>query len=81
MQRATAFIVSPNGLPALCELSVRESTTAPNRLKVGLVAEVEEGSQVMATGAAAEALGEVSDLPEGAAGKGFIGPEFRLELN
>jgi hypothetical protein len=81
MTRATAFIVTPAGMPAVCQLSVRESTTAPNRLKVGFVADLEEGSQVMATGAAAEQMGELSPLPEGAVGTGFISPEFRLEMN
>lgn len=80
MQRATAFIVS-NGLPTTCELIVRESTTAPARLKVGFVMDLEEDAEVIATGAAADALGEVSDLPAHAAGKTLLGNEFRLEMN
>jgi hypothetical protein len=80
MQRAAVFIVS-EGLPMLCELAIRESTTAPGRIKVGFVADIPEEGEVLATGAAAEQLGEVSTLPEGAGGKSLMGPEFRLEMN
>lgn len=76
MQRATAFFIQEDGLPVLCELVVRESTTAPSRLKVAFAATIEEGAQLM--------VPEESDpmpLPDGFEGKGLLAPEFRIELN
>lgn len=80
MQRATALIYD-KGVPTLCELAIRESTTAPDRLKVAFVADLPEDGEVVATGEAAEAMGEVSALPAEAAGHTMLGPEFRLEMN
>lgn len=74
MQRTAGFLFNDEG-PALIEALVRESTSAPGRLKVLFVAEVREGTRVIAEDkefpAPADALGHT--LP--------VADEFRLEMN
>lgn len=74
--RDAAFIIDGDGLPTITELAVRESTTAPGRLKVAFVCDVPSDATVCVP-TKADSL----PLPKGIEGKIMMGDEFRLELN
>lgn len=76
MQRATAFFINEDGLPVLCKLYIRESTTAPNRLKLAFGATFEKGTKLFVPEQA-----DAEEMPDELAGESMFGPEFRLEMN
>jgi hypothetical protein len=73
MDRMSAFIFDSKG-PALIGVAMRESTTAPNRIKVALGLEITAEIHVVAEG-------EEIPVPAQAVGHSMKLAEFRLEMN
>lgn len=76
MIRPAAFFIHQDGLPVLADLSIRESTTAPARLKVGFTMDIHAGVLLMSPSDP-----DPMPPPDGFEGRGLLGAEFRLEMN
>lgn len=71
--------VTKKGEPKLIDIHVRESTTAPGRLKIGMTIPGQGGLYAKGPDGKVEKLDNVpeGELPE----KNLIFPEFRIETN
>ena len=76
MQRASAFLMTDSVVPALADVRVRESETAPGRVKVCFTADLNDHPYVLVGD------GREFPLPPEAAGQTVpLCDEFRLEMN
>lgn len=76
MERVAAFLITDSGIPALIDVSTRESSSAPGRIKVVFTVGVEADMRVLGPD------GSEVPVPEEAEGGTLVlGNEFRLELN
>jgi len=76
MLRQHALLTTNDGKPRLLELHVRESETAPARLKVHLCAPLCDGIGIR------HPEGDILELhPPGADGSAKVCDDFRLEMN
>ena len=76
MSRTAVIASNSNGEPLLIRLSVRESETAPSRIKVGFAVNTEEGLGAT-DGQRVQKIPSPDDLPS----EVMIEREFRIEMN
>lgn len=79
--RDLALIMNPDGTPATVKLAMRESTTAPGRIKAAFAVEIQEGSTIRMEDGTRQKVGEkMLDASEGGVATAFVAPEFRIEV-
>ena len=85
MERPTALTANDKGQPLLLTLQMRDSETAPGRMKVTMTLDRSKGLTVVASPPGGKlqllAVKDMPKLPEDAPDILGICPEFRLEMN